>query len=198
VPDVALADLAAHLGTTVRIGGIVASVNDGTVEVDDGTASATIVLEDDAADLDRLLQPGDALNATGIPDARDGVVLVVTDPSMVVLVGDLGNGEEPSGDPAFAPAGIDVLPSDDGSTVLSGPEPAASRGREPLVAGLAGMLIAAGLAAAAATRRAIVARRRTRARIQARIDAIAIPSGAPGGAPAAPQAPLSAEVTTMT
>ncbi len=113
-------------------------------------------------------------------------MIVVTDPEAVLLLGDLGTGEEPSGDPAVALAGVDVLPSDDASTVLAASGPAASRGREPLVAGLAAMLLAGGLGAAAATRRAIVARRRTRARIQARIDAFAAPSKADGSRLAGP------------
>ena len=39
------------------------------VRLDDGTATARIVLEGAAAELAALLQPGDALNATGTPGA---------------------------------------------------------------------------------------------------------------------------------
>ena len=197
VPDIALADLGTHLGTTVRIGGIVSAVENDAVVVDDGTADATIVLEGRATDLDQLLQPGDPLNATGIPEARDGVVvIVVADPEAVLLLGDLGTGEEPSQDPEVALAGVDVLPSDDASNVLAASGPAASRGREPLVAGLAAMLLAGGLGAAAATRRAVVTRRRTRARIQARIDAFTAPSKADGAATAAPHGSLVTDAPT--
>ncbi len=59
--------------------------------LDDGTATATVVLEGPAAEVASLLQPGDAVNAVGTPDVRGEVVLVVSDPSGVVLLGDPGD-----------------------------------------------------------------------------------------------------------
>ncbi len=88
--DVELADLAAHLGSTVRVGGLVTVVADDGFELDDGTATGRVVLEGAAGDLADLVEPGDAVNATGTPDDRGGPVLVVTDPADMVLLGDLG------------------------------------------------------------------------------------------------------------
>ena len=56
-----------RLGGTVRVGGLVTAVDAGGIRLDDGTATARVVLEGAAADLASLLQPGDALNATGTP-----------------------------------------------------------------------------------------------------------------------------------
>ena len=52
----------------------------------------------------------------------------------------------------------------------------ATRGREPLLAGLAALAVAGALAAGFAIRRVVLARQAPRARIQARIDAIAGPA----------------------
>ncbi|MFL5650191.1 MAG: hypothetical protein ACJ777_02840, partial [Chloroflexota bacterium] len=116
--------------------------------------------------------------AVGTVTQRDGeVVLVVTDPAAVALLGDLGSTEEasPTADAAA------VAPSDDPQTGGTADlATAGARGREPLVAGLIGLLVAAGLGGGAMARRAIVSRRLSRARIQARIDAIA---GTPPPAP---------------
>ena len=74
----------------VRVGGLVTAVEPDAFRLDDGTATATVVLEGPAAGLAALLQPGDAVNAIGTPDVRGEVVLVVSDPAGVVLLGDLG------------------------------------------------------------------------------------------------------------
>ena len=93
-PDIDLRELAAHAGTAVRVGGIVTDVDPLGFRLDDGTATARVLLEDGASDLLALVAPGDALNATGIPTLADEVALVVVDPAGVVLLGDLdGTGE---------------------------------------------------------------------------------------------------------
>jgi hypothetical protein len=74
----------------------------------------------------------------------------------------------------------------DGATDLDAAAPASARDREPVVAGVVGLLVAVGLGAAAAARRTLRLRRRTRARIQARIDAIAGPRQGAVDAPAGP------------
>ena len=61
--DVSLADLATRLGTMVRVGGLVTAVEADAFRLDDGTATATVVLEGPAVELAALLQPGDAVNA---------------------------------------------------------------------------------------------------------------------------------------
>jgi hypothetical protein len=178
--DVALADLAAHVGATVRVGGLVAAVDGTDVVLDDGTASAVLVLQGDAADLASLLAPGDAVNAAGTAQLRDGdPVLIVTDQSAVSLLGDLDGTHDASASPdAFGVAapGADTGAPDPND--LGGAMPAGARGGAPVVAGLVGLLVALGLGAAVVARRGLIARRRTRARIQARIDAIAAPAAA--------------------
>jgi hypothetical protein len=183
--DIGLADLAANVGRTVRVGGIVTVVEPGGVRLDDGTATALIVLEGGAADLLGLLQPGDAVNATGTPDERGEVVLVVTDPAGLVLVGDLGGGGEASGDPGLV-AGIGGGP--DGPIVpgiLAGAlgRAAPARGLDPFTAALATLLLTAVIGAGATAYRVTRVRRLARARIQARLDAI---GAGPVPAPADP------------
>ena len=88
--DVDLRDLAAHVGTRVRVGGLVTTLEADGFRLDDGTAIGRVVLADGAAPLLEVLAPGDALNATGTPEQRDELVLVIGDAADVELVGDLG------------------------------------------------------------------------------------------------------------
>ena len=60
------------------------------LRLDDGTANGRLVLQDAAAEILDIVAPGDALNAIGIPEARDEIVLVIADAADVELVGDLG------------------------------------------------------------------------------------------------------------
>ena len=102
IEDVALANLGDRIGATVRVGGIVTGVDAVGVRLDDGTATARLVLEGEAATLTALLVPGDTLNATGTPEARAEVVFVVTDPAGIVLLGGLGDvaaGDDPTPSP---------------------------------------------------------------------------------------------------
>ena len=87
----------------MRIGGLVAEPTADGFRLDDGTATARVVLEGDAADLGALVGTGDALDATGLVEQRDGLVLVVSDPADVTLVGDLG-GADPTASAAAAMA----------------------------------------------------------------------------------------------
>jgi len=153
----------------------VAAVDGSDVVLDDGSASAVLVLEGEATELAALLAPADAVNAVGTVQLRDGeAVLIVTDPATVSLVGDLGGEDDASGSPeAFGVAAPSADSGAAGPTDLGGAMPARARGGTPVVAGLIGLLVALALGAATAARRALLARRRTRARIQARIDAIA-------------------------
>ena len=65
VPDVDLVTLADHVGQTVRVGGLVAELAPDGFRLDDGTAIGRVVLTGEAADYLPLIDPGDALNATG-------------------------------------------------------------------------------------------------------------------------------------
>ena len=77
LPDADLADLPRLDGRVVRVGGLVTGVEDGGIRLDDGTATARVVLAGSAADLLPMLRPGDALNATGTVEAGEDTVIVV-------------------------------------------------------------------------------------------------------------------------
>jgi hypothetical protein len=115
-PDVELVELVAHVGAIVHVGGLVTEVGADGFELDDGTSTARVVLEGDAAQLAGLVEPGDAVNATGIADRRDGPVLVVTDLAGLVLLGDLGAAAagDPAGPAAAARDGTSVGPDTPG------------------------------------------------------------------------------------
>lgn len=91
VPDVDLAALADHLGSLVRVGGlVVARANDGFA-LDDGTAVGTVRLVGAAASFRDLLKVGDALGLVGRVERTDsGYRLAVEDPAGLVRLGDLG------------------------------------------------------------------------------------------------------------
>ena len=92
-PDLDLADLAAHVGQVVRVGGLVGHVDADGFRLDDGTAVAWVRLGAGAADLARSMLVGDALSAIGRVerDPGDGLALVVVDdPGGIALVGGLG------------------------------------------------------------------------------------------------------------
>ncbi len=194
--DIALADLAANVGRVVRVGGLVTAVGDGTVRLEDGTATATLALEGAASDVATLIRPGDTLNATGTPDDRDEIVLVISDPADVILLGDPGGNDTAAADGLFVPA---ASPGrvDGAVRGLVGADAAAAlaRGigdRPPGAAllALATLLLTALLATCLAAYRVARSRRATRARIQARLAAIgpqpdgvpATSSGTPAGA----------------
>ena len=59
--DISLADLSMRLATMVRVGGLVTAVEADGFLLDDGTATATVVLEGPATEIAALLQPGDAV-----------------------------------------------------------------------------------------------------------------------------------------
>jgi hypothetical protein len=126
-----------------------------------------------------LLQPGDAINATGTPEARDEVVLLVTDPAGVVLLGDLGGetGDDPAGASGSPLAILGVIEGADGLMGARGGAVsaalAAGRGADPASLALATLLLTAAVGAGLAVYRVTLTRRRVRVRIKARLDAIA-------------------------
>lgn len=92
VLDVDLVDLEAHLGAAVRVGGLVVELMSDGFVLDDGTATAPIVLVEEAAEYAALIEPGDAVNAIGVVRslAAGNVGVVVADASGLIRVGDLG------------------------------------------------------------------------------------------------------------
>jgi DNA/RNA endonuclease YhcR with UshA esterase domain len=90
VPDADLSDLATHDGTVVRVGGLVGATRSDGFDLDDGTATGRVVLTGEAAAWATLVEPGDAINVTGLVTRLDGVrVVVVDDPALIVLGSDL-------------------------------------------------------------------------------------------------------------
>jgi hypothetical protein len=87
--DVDLVDLAAMIGQTVRVGGLVVDLRPDGVLLDDGTAVGVIVIRGEALGLLPLLEPDDAINAIGRVERQpDGPVVVVEDPGGIAQAGD--------------------------------------------------------------------------------------------------------------
>ena len=175
--DVDLRDLATHVGTRVRVGGLVTSLEADGFRLDDGTAIGRLVLADAAAPLLEVLEPGDALNAIGTPEQRDELVLVVGDAADVEVVGDLGAA---AAEPSDA---IDVASADPDRTAR-----AASLGRgmvvDPASAGVGTLALVTALSIAVTLARRHRAQRVLRQRIVARLEAIGRGSEAAVEAPA--------------
>ncbi|MHB8893017.1 MAG: hypothetical protein ACYC65_13355, partial [Candidatus Limnocylindrales bacterium] len=146
-----------------------------------------------AADLLPVLRPGDAVNVTGTVEAGDAAgdetVVVVSDPSGLALMGDLGA----PGDPA-APDENPGTPDEPAFASFSaGAAVAAVRRAADAGSGLGAVwasLSILGLASLVGVAAALVHRRRARrllqARISARLDAIAGPGTPPGRPRATP------------
>jgi hypothetical protein len=182
VPDVDLDALGAHVGLTVRVGGLVTELAPDGFLLDDGTATGRVALAGDSVEYLPLIEPGDALNATGrVERAGDEVRLVVEDAGGLVLVGDLTAAEAPttpdaaSAEPLSAPQAPSRLAGG-----LLGP-------MEPGTAGIAGVVTLSALSLAVTVLRRRRARRLLAARVGARLAGIAGPSGpASTSAPAPP------------
>ena len=117
----------------MRIGGLVTTLEADGFRLDDGTSIGRVVLADAAASVLEHLRPGDALNATGVPERRDELVLVVGDAADIELAGDLGAG-------TAVIASVDAAPlAGAPSAAVDGDGPRASAGRglrvDPAVAG---------------------------------------------------------------
>jgi hypothetical protein len=174
--DANLVDLPSRIGTEVRVGGLVQTVEPDGFQLDDGTAVARIRLTAGAAELAGSILVGDALNAIGrvVRDgATDEVRLDVDDPAAIVLAGDLGDGLPADAD-TTDPAGGTTEP--DASTAPSA-APIALGGTLtdaalPEMSALGIVLVSiASLAVTVLRRRRM--QRRLAARIGARLAAIA-------------------------
>jgi hypothetical protein len=120
---VELVELAEHEGALVRVGGLVVSATPARVVLDDGTATAAILLPADASVLAADLRPEDPLNAVGVV-VRDGETWAVAPASAADLarVGRLGE---------LAPLATPA-PADDGGDDAAPPERLGSHGEWPL------------------------------------------------------------------
>ncbi|HEX5829211.1 MAG TPA: OB-fold nucleic acid binding domain-containing protein, partial [Candidatus Limnocylindrales bacterium] len=180
-PDVDLRDLDVHLGVRVRVGGLVTALEEDGILLDDGTAIGRLVFADGAAALLEHLRPGDALNATGVPERRDEPVLVVADAADVELVGGVTTAlvTEP-----FAPS--PTLEPDPGREALRAAL-GSGMGLDPASAGLGTLALMAAISIAVTLARRHRANRELRRRIVARLDALTR-GDPPAAGPAAPAA----------
>ncbi len=176
VPDIDLRDLAGHVGERVRVGGLVTDIREDGVHLDDGTAIGRIVLEGDAAALAVMLQPGDALNATGSPESRGEIVLVVSDAAGIELVGDLdGVGPDPGAGGGAATA---VLPSGLAGAMDTPPATRAAFGQgmgiDPTSAGAGTLALVTLISVALTVARRHRAQRLLQSRIVARLATVGL------------------------
>jgi outer membrane biosynthesis protein TonB len=89
VIDADLIDLDSLIGRAVRVGGLVADLRPDGVLLDDGTSTGRVVLREAALELLPLLEPDDAINASGyVERLEDGPVVVVDDPAGISQAGD--------------------------------------------------------------------------------------------------------------
>jgi hypothetical protein len=177
--DADLRDLAAHVGTRVRVGGLVTTLESDGFRLDDGTAIGRVVLADGAAPLLEVLEPGDALNATGTPEQRDELVLVIGDAADVELVGDLGASAEADPSPS-----TDELAATDPDRAARTASLGRGMGVDPASAGVGTLVLVTTLSIAVTLARRHRAQRVLRQRILARLEAIGR-----GGDPAADASP---------
>jgi outer membrane biosynthesis protein TonB len=172
--DVDLADLAAHTGERVRVGGLVTDLETGGLRLDDGTATALVLVEGEAAELLPLIEPGDAINVSGTVAEVGGEPAVrVTDPAGIAL--------------AAAPTAADGGTTAPGSSGAPGTGPEAGTttaglgdlaGGGPGLAGVGTLLAISALSVAVTVTRRWQARRRLGARMAARLAAISGPATA--------------------
>jgi hypothetical protein len=125
--DVDLGELSEHIGAVVRVGGLVVGLEPGAIVVNDGTARGRVELVGEAAAYLPLIEPDDAVNATGRVVLSGGRAEVsVSDPGGLLRVGDLGEpmplGSGPDNSEPAALETVDRLQpaSTDAGTAASG------------------------------------------------------------------------------
>ncbi|MFL5680697.1 MAG: hypothetical protein ACJ77B_08855 [Chloroflexota bacterium] len=181
--DVDLAKLDAHVGEVVRVGGLVVEPTADGATLDDGTATGRVILSGAAAELAPLLEPGDAINATGRVERRGKqAVVVLSDPAGLVRVGDP---IVPDASDAAAAEASEAAPTARAPMVASA---APFGGRLPDGAGLVSLV----LVSAASAALTLVRRRRSRSRLLASVVArLPGPSPTPSTAPPTPPSEVS-------
>jgi hypothetical protein len=109
---VPLADLAAHEGTAIRVGGAVTSVSGTLIVLADSTGSATLELVGRAAPLAATISIGDLVNATGtVVESESGLRVQVDDPAGLARIP--APGEETPSQASSPITANDYRPPDD-------------------------------------------------------------------------------------
>ena len=167
--DADLVDLATLLGRVVRVGGLVADLRPDGVLLDDGTTIGRVVLRGAALDLLPLLEPEDAINATGRVEAvEDGPAVIVEDAAGISQAGD------PQAPNAAPPAGLVAASAEPGGP----PTEAGLAGGAPFGTGAIGFATLCALSAASLAvtlSRRWYLRRRLAARIATRLAGLETP-----------------------
>jgi hypothetical protein len=170
-PDTDLATLFEHIGATVHVGGLISELTPDGFLLDDGTATARVVLHGDALVLLPHLQVGDALAAHGVVQ-QDGEDLLVSVASAgdLVRVGDLGEA---------IPLGASASPdgSSHASQAATAPQLAGATGLDTVPAELSVVTIAgiSALSVLMTLLRRRAAAQRSRAVVLARLASLAHP-----------------------
>jgi hypothetical protein len=163
------AGLAGLAGRSVRVGGLVVTVDAAGFVLDDGTGSFRVDLGGDARTLLPLLGAGDAIGASGIVSTGTPPIVRVTDPAGLARLGDLGEAL-PLGDEVVPPDDADPASSgspaaDPPSSGMAAPGPTRADSSAPMTAG-AGSIGALAMAGAMFV---VVRRRREQRTVRARI-----------------------------
>jgi hypothetical protein len=159
--------MSSRLGETVTVAGLVTAVADGTATLSDGTGEIRVG-GPDAASAIGVLEPGDAVEVTGVVTQDDAGMLIVADPASIVTMPAGGSPaaivpviplDIVAGAHAVSPA---ATPGGDGVQRLASPRSSSSDPTILLVIGCL-LLLAGGFVAAALARGTV--RRRVPARL---------------------------------
>jgi hypothetical protein len=180
-PKADLSGLMDHLGQRVQVGGLVVDLAPDGFSLDDGSATGRVVLTGEAAQFLGLIEPGDAVEATGRVEAgaeAGGPRLVVERATDLVRAGDLG--ASPLATQAGGMSGQASGAPGDGAPGGGAAREAGLGGfSDPTVVGAGWILIMAGLSLAVTLIRRRQVRRALEARIAARLALLAGPSSVP-------------------
>jgi hypothetical protein len=189
--DVDLVELETFIGRRVRVGGLVVDLRADGFSLDDGTAIGRVILRGEAVERLSLVEPDDALNATGrVEMTPDGAVVVVDDPGGIVLAGDPVATRAPDPSPVASPVLASADPAGGGRSagLLAGfggaPWPV-----DPGAAGLGSLIAISALSLVVTLLRRAHARRVFAARIAARLVTFAGPTAGHPGGPTAERGP---------
>jgi hypothetical protein len=177
-PTADLVDLDGLVGATVRVGGLVMELKPDGFTLDDGTATGRVILRGAALELLSLIEPDDALEATGHVEASpDGAVLVVDDPAGIVQASDpLAAAPSASATPDLLAAGAESSAPPSAGSRFAGVGPF---GFDPGTAGLGTLLAISAASLAITVLRRERVRRRMATRIADRLAAFAGPTARP-------------------
>ena len=148
--SVGIGSLSAYIGRTVTVAGLVTKTASGMATIDDGTGEVRVG-GSAAADALAMLEPGDAIEVTGLLEQDEGGLIIKADPlSVVDLPGDRGEATTTPGDLVDLAAGVSAAvtaPSTAAAATIQRVSPATAPANG--VALLALILVAIGAVAAA-------------------------------------------------